>query len=996
MFPVYDYCLDTDYVKETYLLPCVPCNSALCSRPSECRNEGKLLPADYTHYMFPDWKIVEDYWEIFESRCLKGIVFTQTLWKHLYSSTSRTALYLSLSDVIREANHDCILFANEYQQYCYIPHKESEEKSGDISWRYRRSLDINEYDTRWSTRNIFAAAVWYYHHCQKKMPIVMVTHEHAVFEYENKAEGVLVMNFKEYLDKFWPDLKMVHKLFESLHLTAFKEWIQRHEYPCYEFFPHLPEEVLKARVKSGRYIQGYLHVNRCKSYEAFVRHQGLDNKDLDFDSDIIILWSTARNRAFHGDKVAVELFPKDKWIIRSGRRWIVKEREPMPTGFVVGILEKKRRDFVATVTSCIRHASRDSDDETKLIALPTWDYRIPKVLVMAKEVKLYKSHRVLVHIDSWPSKSVYAEGHVVRDLGQARDLDATIRVIMAENNIFELPSSEAEMSELPVSSPEDPWRVSPTEEKERRDLRSQLVFTIDSEGCEDLEDALSLRILDNGHLELGIHTADVSYFVVPDSCLDNEARRRANTLFLPHKRYDMIPAVLSTDLCSLREGADRYAVSVIWELEGTSYDFKNVWYGRTIIRSAYTLTYRVAQDLLDENLSAAEAIFVDKDLDKKSKETKLKELTWALQKLRVLANHFRDQRSSQGALNLKYLDVALKLDENNKVVNISPALRLDAHDMVYELMILANHWVAKRIYEEFPHQSLLRRHPPPRQKLFQDLLSCTKALGCDIDTRSNKTLKDSLEKVRGPNRPYFKTLLHHLAGQAMGSALYFSTGSCSEQEFYHYGLALDKYTHFTSPIRRYADIVVHRLLMAALAKEKKTETEDNLLSNEDLQQLCEYLNEKRQSAKRCKKQTTEHIICSRECLSGKMKAIVYAIRPGSVLVFLPKVGITAPVYLPVRDMAECDPEDVLIWNNDKNRFPRKITYVTVHDKLANLYLFDELQVVTYVKENDCHGPTRVLNIEGVTRHTLLQKKLKRPTSVKPIGFYWLKNSKWLS
>lgn len=170
-------------------------------------------------------------------------------------------------------------------------------------------------------------------------------------------------------------------------------------------------------------------------------------------------------------------------------------------------------------------------------------------------------------------------------------------------------------------------------------------------------------------------------------------------------------------------------------MEGTSYDIKNVWYGRTIIRSAYTLTYGVAQDLLEENLSAAEAIFVDKDLDERSKETKLKELTWALQKLRVLANHFRDQRSSQGALNLKYLDVTLKLDENNKVVNISPALRLDAHDMVYELMLLANHWVAKRIYKEFPHQSLLRRHPPPPQILFQDLLSCTKALGCDIDTR---------------------------------------------------------------------------------------------------------------------------------------------------------------------------------------------------------------------------------------------------------------------
>uniref|UniRef100_A0A8C0TV36 DIS3-like exonuclease 1 n=2 Tax=Canis lupus familiaris TaxID=9615 RepID=A0A8C0TV36_CANLF len=891
-------------VREHYLRPSVPCHSPLCPQPAACRNDGKLLSSDVTHYMIPDWKVVQDYLEILEFPELKGIIFMQTACQTVQHQRGRRQ-YNKLRNLLKDARHDCILFANEFQQYCYLPRERGESME------------------KWQTRSIYNAAVWYYHHCQDRMPIVMVTEdEEAIQQYGSETEGVFVISFK-----------------------------------------------------------GILNVNKHRAQiEAFVRLQGASCKDSGLVSDILIHGMKARNRSIHGDVVVVELLPKNEW---KGRTAALCENdsddkasgdppsEPMPTGRVVGILQKNWRDYVVTFPSKEEVQSQGKNAQ-KILVTP-WDYRIPKIRISTQQAEALQDFRVVVRIDSWESTSVYPNGHFVRVLGRIGDLEGEIATILVENSISVVPFSEAQMCEMPVNTPGNPWKVSPEEERERKDLReTHLVFSIDPKGCEDVDDTLSVRTLANGSLELGVHIADVTHFVPPSSYIDTEARTRATTYYLADRRYDMLPSILSADLCSLLGGVDRYAVSVIWELDRTSYEIKNVWFGRTIIRSAYKLFYEAAQELLDGNVTVVEDIPELKNLDTKSRQAKLEELVWALGKLTDIARHIRAKRDRCGALELEGVEVRVQLDEKKNIHDLIPKQPLEVHETVAECMILANHWVARKIWESFPHQALLRQHPPPHQEFFSELRECAKAKGFFIDTRSNKTLADSLDNANDPNDPIVNRLLRSMATQAMSNALYFSTGSCAEEEFHHYGLALDKYTHFTSPIRRYSDIVVHRLLMAAISKDKKMEIKDNLLSNKDLEELCRHINNRNRAAQHSQKQSTELFQCmyfkdkdpenEERCISD---GVIYSIRTNGVLVFIPRFGIKGAAYLRNKDglVISCGSDSRSEWKpGSLQRFQNKITSTTTGGESVTFHLFDHVTVRISVQASRCHSDTIRLEI----------------------------------
>ncbi|XP_061286117.1 DIS3-like exonuclease 1 isoform X3 [Bos javanicus] len=600
--------------------------------------------------------------------------------------------------------------------------------------------------------------------------------------------------------------------------------------------------------------------------------------------------------------------------------------------------------------------------------------------------------RVVVRIDSWESTSMYPNGHFVRVLGRIGDLEGEIATILVENSISVVPFSEAQMCEMPVNTPENPWKVSSQEEREREDLRkTHLVFSIDPSGCEDVDDTLSVRALDNGNLELGVHIADVTHFVAPHSYIDIEARTRATTYYLADRRYDMLPAILSADVCSLLGGVDRYAVSVMWELDKTSYEIKKVWYGRTIIRSAYKLFYEAAQDLLDGNFSVVKDIPEFKDLDEKSRQAKLEELVWAIRKLTDIARHIRAKRDSCGALELEGVEVRIQLDEKKNIHDLIPKQPLEVHETVAECMILANHWVAKKIWESFPHQALLRRHPPPHQEFFSELRECAKAKGFFIDTRSNKALADSLDNANDPNDPIVNKLLRSMATQAMSNALYFSTGSCAEEEFHHYGLALDKYTHFTSPIRRYSDIIVHRLLMAAISKDKKMEIQENLFSNKDLEELCRHINNRNRAAQHSQKQSTELFQCmyfkdkdpetEERCISD---GVIYSIRTNGVLVFIPRFGIKGAAYLRNKDglVVSCGPDGHSEWKpGSLQRFQNKITSTTTGGESVTFHLFDHVTVRISVQTSRCHSDTIRLEIISNKPHMTPDTELLQQCSL---------------
>ncbi|XP_052567964.1 DIS3-like exonuclease 1 isoform X1 [Peromyscus californicus insignis] len=950
-------------VREHYLRPSVPCNSPLCPQPAACRNDGKLLSAEVTHYVIPDWKVVQDYLEVLEFPELKGIIFMQTACQAVQHQRGRRQ-YNKLRNLLKDARHDCVLFANEFQQHCYLPREKGEAVE------------------KWQTRSIYNSAVWYYHHCGDRMPIVMVTEdEEAIQQYGSETEGVFVISFKNYLDNFWPDLKAAHELCDSILQSRRERESESQETHGKEYPEHLPLEVLEAGIKSGRYIQGILNVNKHRAQiEAFVRLQGASSKDSGLLSDILIHGTKARNRSIHGDVVVVELLPKNEW---KGRTAALCENdsedkasgespsEPMPTGRVVGILQKNWRDYVVTFPSK-EEVQYQGKNAQKILVTP-WDYRIPKIRISTQQAEALQDFRVVVRIDSWETTSVYPNGHFVRVLGRIGDLEGEIATILVENSISVVPFSEAQMCEMPVNTPENPWKVSPKEERERKDLRNtHLVFSIDPKGCEDVDDTLSVRTLSNGNLELGVHIADVTHFVAPNSYTDVEARTRATTYYLADRRYDMLPSILSADLCSLLGGVDRYAVSVLWELDKTSYEIKKVWYGRTIIRSAYKLFYEAAQELLDGNFSIVDDIPEFKALEEQSRQAKLEELVWAIGKLTDIARHIRAKRDSCGALELEGVEVRVQLDDKKNIHDLIPKQPLEVHETVAECMILANHWVAKKIWESFPHQALLRQHPPPHQEFFSELRECAKAKGFFIDTRSNKTLADSLDSANDPSDPMVNRLLRSMATQAMSNALYFSTGSCAEEEFHHYGLALDKYTHFTSPIRRYSDIVVHRLLMGAISKDKKMEIKDNLFSNKDLEELCRHINNRNRAAQHAQKQSTELFQCmyfkdrdpetEERCIAD---GVIYSIRTNGVLVFIPRFGIKGAAYLKNKDglVISCGPESSSEWKpGSLQRSQNKITSTTAGGQSVTFHLFDHVTVRISVQALRCHSDTIRLEI----------------------------------
>ncbi|KAM9713552.1 DIS3-like exonuclease 1 isoform 2-T2 [Dama dama] len=969
-------------VREHYLRPSVPCNSPLCPQPATCHNDGKLLSSDVTHYMVPDWKVVQDYLEILEFPELKGIVFMQTACQAVQRQRGRRQ-YNKLRNLLKDARHDCVLFANEFQQSCYLPRERGESME------------------KWQSRSIYNAAAWYYHHCQHRMPIVMVTEdEEAIQQYGSETEGVFVISFKNYLDNFWPDLKAAHELCESILQSRRERENESQESHGKEYPEHVPLEVLEAGIKSGRYIQGTLNVNKHRAQmEAFVRLQGASSKDSDLVSDILIHGMKARNRSIHGDVVVVELLPKSEW---KGRTAALGESdgddrapgeapgEPMPTGRVVGILQKNWRDYVVTFPS-IEEVQSQGKNAQKILVTP-WDYRIPKIRISTQQAEALQDFRVVVRIDSWESTSMYPNGHFVRVLGRIGDLEGEIATILVENSISVVPFSEAQMCEMPVNTLENPWKVSSQEERERKDLRkTHLVFSIDPSGCEDVDDTLSVRALDNGNLELGVHIADVTHFVAPHSYIDIEARTRATTYYLADRRYDMLPTILSADVCSLLGGVDRYAVSVMWELDKTSYEIKKVWYGRTIIRSAYKLFYEAAQDLLDGNFSIVKDIPEFKDLEERNRQAKLEELVWAIRKLTDIARHIRAKRDRCGALELEGVEVRIQLDEKKNIHDLIPKQPLEVHETVAECMILANHWVAKKIWESFPHQALLRRHPPPHQEFFSELRECAKAKGFFIDTRSNKALADSLDNANDPNDPIVNKLLRSMATQAMSNALYFSTGSCAEEEFHHYGLALDKYTHFTSPIRRYSDIIVHRLLMAAISKDKKMEIKENLFSNKDLEELCRHINNRNRAAQHSQKQSTELFQCmyfkdkdpetEERCISD---GVIYSIRTNGVLVFIPRFGIKGAAYLRNKDglVISCGPDGHSEWKpGSLQRFQNKITSTTTGGESVTFHLFDHVTVRISVQTSRCHSDTIRLEIISSKPHMTPDTELFQQSSL---------------
>jgi exosome complex exonuclease DIS3/RRP44 len=383
--------------------------------------------------------------------------------------------------------------------------------------------------------------------------------------------------------------------------------------------------------------------------------------------------------------------------------------------------------------------------------------------------------------------------------------------------------------------------------------------------------------LPNGNYQCGVHIADVSHFIRPNTAIDAEAKRRSTTVYLVDQRIDMVPALLSSNLCSLRDDGPRFAFSVLWEVQPHDAKIVKIDFHKTIIYSKASLTYAQAQMRID-----------DKALND--------ELTLGLRRLNSIAKILKAGRISDGALTLASSEIRFSLDsETNDPIDLVTKELKETNSMVEEFMLLANITVAKKIYETFPQCACLRRHPAPPLSNFDHLIKAAESKNIKIEVETGKKLADSLDKAHCAGNLYFNTMLRMLTTRCMMQALYFCSGLLPENEYVHYGLAAPIYTHFTSPIRRYADIVVHRLLAAAVHADT---TYPELLDKNYLQQACNNMNYRHKMAQYAGRASVElHTQLFFKNRQVDEEAYVLSVKKNALQVLIPRYGLESTLYL---------------------------------------------------------------------------------------------------
>ncbi len=497
------------------------------------------------------------------------------------------------------------------------------------------------------------------------------------------------------------------------------------------------------------YVEGVVdHVNPRFSFIRII----------DRNDDIYI---DAKNMkgAIDGDKVKVQIWP-------AGRR--SKNQE----GEILEILERRNDEIVGTIQLTDFHGFVTPDSK-KLYD----DIYIPKG---------YQGHsidgdKVIVKVKNWPIGAKKMEARVIEVLGKAGENNTEMHAILAE---FGLPFKFDEALEKEANAIST--KISVEEIKARKDFRDVLTFTIDPADAKDFDDALSIQFLDNGNVEVGVHIADVTHYVRPNSELEKEAALRATSVYLVDRTIPMLPEKLSNNLCSLRPNEDKLTFSAVFELNENAEIIKE-WFGRTVIHSDKRFSYEEAQQVLDNET-----------------DTYKKELLI----LNDFAHKLRKKRFKAGAVNFETVEVKFVLDEAGKPLGITPKIRKDAHKLIEEFMLLANKRVAEFVVNkkktEPKNTMVYRVHEAPNPEKLLTFSKFALKFGYKIDPNNvSATLNILMEGVDG--RPE-QNIMESLAVRTMAKARY------STNPLGHFGLAFPFYSHFTSPIRRYPDMMAHRLL----------------------------------------------------------------------------------------------------------------------------------------------------------------------------------------
>lgn len=496
--------------------------------------------------------------------------------------------------------------------------------------------------------------------------------------------------------------------------------------------------------------------------------------DDEFEEDIYVAPRKLRN-ALHGDIVKVYVYAKNK-----GRK---------KDGEVVEILQRAKMDFTGIIKLSDRFAFFVPDDRKML-----HDIFIPlDRLNGAKD-----GYKAIAKIVDWPEDAKNPIGEITHVLGKQGENNAEMNAILADYG-FPLafpPEVEKEAESIKEE-------ITKEEIAKRKDFRQVLTFTIDPADAKDFDDAISFQKLKNGNVEVGVHIADVSHYVKPGSALDKEAFERGTSVYLVDRVIPMLPERLSNGLCSLRPNEDKLCFSAVFELDNDA-NVVEQWFGRTIIHSDTRFSYEDAQEVLENKAG------------KHSEE---------LLKLNELAYKLRERKFKHGAISFESVEIKFRLDDQGKPLGVYVKERKDAHKLIEDFMLLANKKVAEFVAKKGKGKQKLtfvyRSHDSPKEDALLSFSQFASKFGYKIDMSSGRETARSLNflmaDVEGKKE---QNVLTQLAIRSMAKAVY------TTKKHSHYGLAFDYYTHFTSPIRRYPDVMVHRLLELYLADGKSVNEEE--------------------------------------------------------------------------------------------------------------------------------------------------------------------------
>ena len=536
----------------------------------------------------------------------------------------------------------------------------------------------------------------------------------------------------------------------------------------------------KKRQRDFDEYKGVLEITR--SGMGFVVVPGLETDILVRPNDF--------NTALHGDTVRVEVNPE-----KTGRRM---------QGAVIDVLERKQLEFVGRLEM----------NKGFAFAIIEGERRIPDIFIPASNFNgANDKDRVVVRIKDWEKDTDKRPvGEVVNVLNAEDVNDIAMKEILLEGG-FPIGFPDEVMEE----AQRIPDVISEDEIKKRRDFREILTFTIDPIDAKDFDDAISIRVLKNGNYEIGVHIADVSHFVQPGTELDKDAYGKATSVYLPDRVNPMLPEHISNFLCSLRPHEDKLTFSAVFQMTPKG-QVKQYWLGKTVIHSNHRFTYEEVQEIIEKE----DGLYLDEIL-----------------LLNNIAQRLRKKRFDAGAINFSSAEVRFKLDEKGKPIGIVVKESKEAHQLIEEFMLLANKYVAENVSKievnkkpiPFPY----RVHDLPSEEKLLPFMAFARKFGHKFDTSSPEKIAESfnimLKDVEGKPEQH---VLEQLGIRTMAKAIY------TTENIGHYGLGFEHYCHFTSPIRRYPDVLVHRVLEDVLNK--------NVKPDKKMDQKCKHCSERERAA----------------------------------------------------------------------------------------------------------------------------------------------------